>query len=248
MNLGERLSGLRYKTHLSLKSLSKEVGISSERLSEMEASSDATIRELVAISDYYDIEINWLIQGTEARSFSLDLVLINSTVAAGYLEGKDDPTYFSKLKYYRIPGFRGSNHRLFKVHGESMYPTLSEDDYLVCAEVTVDDLSNGDMVVLVTDSDIVVKRIRKEEDVLILDSDNPKFKSYLMPTENIHELWKVEAKVTKLIESTTTENDREIAQVSRELARMKDEVTSFKADLSVLKAKIDSSNNSEMES
>ncbi len=237
MDLGERLTGLRYRKNYSAKRLSQEVGISAERIEEIEETSDATISELVSISKFFRIDLNWFIMGTEAREIVLDyLVLIDSKVAAGYLDGKDDPDYFSKLEYYRIPGVSGdSEHRLFKVHGESMYPTLSENDYLVCGRVEESDVEAGDMVVLVTDNDIVVKRVRKNGGILILDSDNPQFKSYTLHNGDVKELWKVEAKVTRMIEKLAFDGGYDINLVSQEIAAMKQEISYFKSELQKLK-------------
>lgn len=239
MDLADRLRRLREIKNLSQQELAKETDLKVEQVQQIEETSDASIQELVQISKFFNADLNWFILGTQAKTFAMDyMVLIDSKVAAGYLKKKDEPTFYSQLEYYRIPGFpAGGNHRLFLVHGDSMYPTISEDDHLVCSQVDdANGLEDGDLTVLVTDSDIVVKRIRRDKEVLVLESDNPKFKSYTLDLSEVREIWRVEAKVTKSLEQfINRQND--IDTVAEDVKGMRAQIHTFKAELEDLKKK-----------
>lgn len=241
MNLADRLRQLRSAKGVSQQELADKTNLSIEQIQHIEQSADATIEELVQISTFFNADLNWFIMGTSAKTFAMDyMVLIDSKVAAGYLEKKDDPTFFSQLEYYRIPGFpKGENHRIFLVHGDSMYPTVSEDDHLVCSEVKdLKELEAGDMAVLVTDGDIVVKRVRMDGDMLVLESDNPQFKAYTLSTGEVREIWRVEAKVTKLIEHFVQDN-KNLKTVTSDMKAMKEQIESFRSELEKLKSQVD---------
>ncbi len=241
MDLAERLVGLRNSKGLSQDDLAGATKLNLEQIRNIEDSSDATISELIEISTYFKADLNWFIMGAGYESLEMDyIVMIDSKAAAGYLEHKDDPTYFSQLEYYRIPGFnKRGNHRIFLVHGDSMQPTLLQDDHLVCSEVKdVNQLEDGDLAVLVTKSDIVVKRLRFDGDVLLLESDNPKFKTYILDKDEIDEIWKVDAKVTKLIEKLQPASGYEIDKLSEKIREMKKQMGFFKSELADLKKRL----------
>lgn len=237
MNLSDRLLKLRQRKGVSQIELSQNTNLTVGEIQEIEISSDASLRQLITISNYFKADLNWFIMGAGYEQMEMDyIVLIDTQAAAGYLENKDDPTYFSQLEYFRIPGFdKEGNHRIFLVHGHSMHPTLSESDHLVCSEVKdLKDLENGDLAVFVTDTDIVVKRVRFDNGTLILESDNPKFHAYTIENSKIDEIWRVEGKVTRLIEQISSQKS-DVEDMAKEMKKMQKQISSFREELKRLK-------------
>lgn len=240
LSLADRLKHLRESTGTSAKVLAQATRMSEEQILKIERTADASINELIQISRYFKADLNWFILGTDYAKQNMDyVVLIDKNAAAGYLSKKHDPTFFSQLEYYRIPGFNKSEeHRIFLVQGESMYPTFSESDYLVCSQIeNVNSLSAGDLAVFVTSEGVVVKRIRFDKDEIILESDNPRFKAYPLETSIIDEVWRVEAKVTRLIESFQPLNKKEDA-LTETIRVMKEELSGFKSELEKIRAQM----------
>jgi len=242
MNLADRFIELRQKKGVSHEELSANTDLTTAEIQEIENSSDASLRQLIIISGYFKADLNWFIMGAGYEQVKMDyMVLIDTQVAAGYLENKDDPTYYSQLEYFRIPGFdKEGNHRIFLVHGHSMHPTLSESDHLVCSEIKdVKQLEDGDLAVFVTDTDIVVKRVRFNGDTLILESDNPKFHAYTLEQTRISEIWKVEGKVTRLIEQISSQRS-DVESMAKEMNKMQEQLANFREELENLKQNMDS--------
>lgn len=231
MDVAGRLQILRSSRQISQQELATGSGLSLEQIANIESTSTATLKELVEICKFFKADLNWFILGIDESLANDYMMLIDTDAAAGYLDNKDDPAYFSQLEYFRIPGFsKHGEYRIFKVHGDSMYPSLSENDHLVCSKVKdLKALETGDMAVFITDGDIVVKRVRFTEKKLMLESDNEAFEAFPLEESKVLEIWKVEGKVTRIIEKMTHSQD--INAVAGEVKEMREQIAFFKTEL-----------------
>jgi phage repressor protein C with HTH and peptisase S24 domain len=124
---------------------------------------------------------------------------------AGYVSELADPVFYSELPTYSLPDFRFSQgtHRSFDVSGDSMEPVMEDGDIVVCSYIEPNQWMHGikddHVYVIVTSTDIVVKRIKnliKSRQCLQLISDNESYRPYMIPVENIREVWFVRMKIS----------------------------------------------------
>lgn len=97
---------------------------------------------------------------------------------------------YTSFKHYKIPGFSKEDYRIFQLDGQSMVPTLSSDDQIVCSRIhKLNKIADGTMVVIVTNEEALVKRLCQSGDgeTYQLKSDNGDFKVYSLRKENIKE-------------------------------------------------------------
>lgn len=125
--------------------------------------------------------------------------------AAGYLTQFHDPVYLEDLNSFSLPGldFRHGIFRAFDVVGDSMEPGIFQGEILVCSQVDPDlwkyNIRNDFVYVVVTRSEIVVKRIRnqiRENGTLTLISDNSFYQPIDIRVEDVVEMWYVKMKVS----------------------------------------------------
>ncbi|MCP9235106.1 LexA family transcriptional regulator [Lewinella sp. JB7] len=121
-----------------------------------------------------------------------------------------DPSFVESLPTYSLPDYKYKvgTHRSFDVPGNSMEPTLFEGDKIVCAflEPTLwqSGIKDNYAYVIVTRSDVVVKRVRnhiadtKELEVI---SDNSFYETYRIPLSDLREIWYVRARITPFLPS-----------------------------------------------
>lgn len=121
-----------------------------------------------------------------------------------------DPSFVESLPTYSLPDYKYKvgTHRSFDVPGNSMEPTLFEGDKVVCAflEPTLweSGIKDNYAYVIVTRSDVVVKRVRnhiaqsKELEVI---SDNSFYETYRIPLSDLREIWYVRARITPFLPS-----------------------------------------------
>lgn len=125
------------------------------------------------------------------------ITLIPQKAAAGYTQGYADAEYIEQLQTASLPLpelQQGGTTRIFQIEGDSMLP-VKPGSYII-GEYVEDwyDVKSGECYILLTLQDgIVYKRIEnraEEAGQLLLRSDNPEYKPYHLPLEDVLEIWK----------------------------------------------------------
>lgn len=140
------------------------------------------------------IEIRKLVVAVDEQDREL-IKFVPGSAFAGYLTGFGDPEYVEQLPFVSISGWLPSgSYRGFEVKGDSMEDTYKPADKLICRYVqNWQHLRTRECYVLVTNSDIVVKRIEVISDGVRCHSDNGYYPPYELGWAEIREIWKVEA-------------------------------------------------------
>jgi phage repressor protein C with HTH and peptisase S24 domain len=132
-----------------------------------------------------------------------NIELVPVWAAAGYPLQRVQREYIRKLPSFRLPGaaFRNGSFRCFQVNGSSMQGTLQDGDWIICryVEKWASDILDNDVYVVVTESDVLVKRVLNqltERGRLMLHSDNPSFPAQELDGEKLVEVWKGIARLT----------------------------------------------------
>lgn len=243
MNFSKRITGLRNAKGYSQEELAKQSKVSLKQIQEIEKGAvNIPIDEIIKLCDFFDVELEWLVLGEGVKVIDSNLIaMIDSGAKGGYLENGHDPEFLTKLEFYRIPGFSAGDHRIFNVHGDSMYPIVEEDDFLVCIKVdNIEELSRGVMVVVVTTHDILVKRIRYIKDgEVMLESDNKDYHPFALKLSELKEVWMVKAKITQSFINRTNEQTGDIFKLQDELKYLKLQFKEFKTELEQIQKNLD---------
>ncbi len=119
---------------------------------------------------------------------------------AGYSGSISDAEFIENLPSYTLPDhrFQYGTFRSFDIEGDSMVPNLNEGDVVICSFVEPnnwdDSIRDGKVYVIVTSSNIVVKRVKnnlRKHRHLELISDNKEFSLYRLNIGEIREVWEV---------------------------------------------------------
>lgn len=121
--------------------------------------------------------------------------VVPQPAAAGYLNGYSDPEYIGELARLKIPMLPSSGTcRAFQIKGDSMLPV--DDGHFIIAEYLQNwnDIKNGKTYIVVSKSEgIVYKRLTnniRNENSILLSSDNPVYEPYNIEISEILEIWK----------------------------------------------------------
>ena len=133
------------------------------------------------------------------------------TAKAGYTDQFNDVQYLENLTAYNLPWdyFRHGSFRSFEIEGDSMEPVLQAGEIVICSNNDDSSLwqyniKSGYVYVVVTQSDIVVKRVvnrLEKENVLELISDNPDYPPIIVKAEDLKEVWFVKMKISPFAHS-----------------------------------------------
>jgi len=180
-----------------------------------EGRSEPSIDRLIDLSDYFNIPIDILVKNdlrlTKDTSFieignkrvlfpvtvnenNEDLIeIIPVKASAGYLEGYADPEYIEQLQKIKLPFLPTGTHRAFPIKGDSMLP-VKDGAFIVAKYVEgIESVKNGrTYIVLTKDQGLVYKRLYsqiKDNNTLLLSSDNKVYNPYEIKVEDVLELW-----------------------------------------------------------
>lgn len=130
-----------------------------------------------------------------------NITLVPERAMAGYALEYQDSEYLESLQKFSVPGMAGELIA-FEINGDSMTPTITSGDIVICAPLERGDpLRDNHVYVIVTDV-VVAKRIqqiRNENEVyaLRLISDNHSvYQPYETPLEDVRQILKVKCRLT----------------------------------------------------
>lgn len=180
-----------------------------------EGRSEPPIDRLIDLSNYFNIPIDILVRNdlrlAKDTSFievggkrvlfpvtvnedNEDLIeIIPAKASAGYLNGYDDPEYIEQLQKIKLPFLPTGTHRAFPIKGDSMLP-VKDGAYVVAKFVeNITDVRDGRTYVVLTKHEgLVYKRLynqMKQNNTLLLSSDNKAYQPYEVKIEDVLELW-----------------------------------------------------------
>ncbi len=234
-NISKNIKHLRSLKKLSQEGLSEELRVTRSRIGSYEENrSSPSIEMLIKLSDYFKVPIDILLRNdlTKAKDSSFieignQRVLFPITVdednenlievvpvkaSAGYLAGYDDPEYIEQLEKIKLPFLPTGKHRAFPIKGDSMLPMKSGS--FVVGRFVEDriEIKTGKTYVLITLNDgMVYKRVInqiKENNTLLLISDNKDYHAYEVSINEVLEIWEFTCSIN------TQEYTKEELQIS----------------------------------
>ncbi len=134
------------------------------------------------------------------------MVLVNQKAAAGYPHNVQDSDWYQSLPKFNIPlpQFRNATYRGFQVEGDSMFPVIHPEDWVLGKSISsVSEISNNRIYVVVLKDSVLVKKLQQitnKPDAIRLISVNPDYSPIEVKISEIQELWQVNSKLTFGIE------------------------------------------------
>ena len=131
-----------------------------------------------------------------------NIVLVPNKAMAGYALSHEDTDYLRKLQRFSIPSLEG-DLTAFEISGDSMMPTITSGDIVICEEVERGVPLRDNHVYVVVSDIVVAKRIQqiKENNQVVelrLISDNGEvYKPYTIELEEIRQILQVKCRLTK---------------------------------------------------
>lgn len=179
-----------------------------------------TVEQLHKLFELYGVSANFVfgfsddvfLPGYEAvstrtkseRQFGLsgrqNIVLLPNRALAGYATAADTPQYLTDFPRFSIPNMEG-NLIAFEISGNSMEPTITNGDIVVCEELERGEPIRDNQVYVVVTDVVVAKRIQQVKDAskvhaLRLISDNEFYKPYEESLEDVNKILRVKCRLT----------------------------------------------------
>jgi len=130
-----------------------------------------------------------------------NMVLVDAKAAAGYPSNIQEPHWFNELPAFDfpLPEYRNATFRGFQVQGDSMYPHLKPNEWVIAKAVeNIKHLGNKRICVVVLKDSVLVKQLHKHEDTSIINlvSLNEAYPEIQISLNEIQEVWEVSSKLS----------------------------------------------------
>jgi phage repressor protein C with HTH and peptisase S24 domain len=177
-----------------------------------------------------------IVVATQDTEGNVTVPLINHKAAANYLSGYESQEWFEAQESIHLPDYMLKDGLCYavQVSGDSMEPTLSEDDWVICRLLDKSDyryIDDGNVYVVVSEErGIQVKRVKnrlQQYGTIRCLSDNPKHEPYELAENQILQLWKVEWH----LRSHLPEVNFELDDIQGKLTSMADEMRKLQQKL-----------------
>ena len=160
-----------------------------------------------------------------------NMVLVDAKAAAGYPTNIQDRHWYNELPAFDfpLPEYRNATYRGFQVEGDSMYPHLKPNEWVIAKAIdNFQHLSNKRICVIVLKDSVLVKQLHKEESSseLTLVSLNTTYPPITISSNEIQEVWEVSSKLSFDIHSIG--ETASIHELQLAMQRLSNEVNSLK--------------------
>jgi transcriptional regulator with XRE-family HTH domain len=175
-----------------------------------------TLEQLSKLCNLYDIDANYffgksdvaLIDGivpTQVANADEDgrnnITLVPQKAMAGYAMRPGDWNFLDSLQKFSIPGLEG-NLTAFEISGDSMLPTITNGDIVVCEPIERDEPIRDNQVYIIVTDVVVAKRIQQIKQGnktmrLRLISDNGEvYLPYEVDSNEVQQILRVKCRLT----------------------------------------------------
>ena len=197
-----------------------------------EGRSEPKIETIIQIANYFRISIDVLLtreltvndifsfgilnqrlnKAHQLSSLSIgkgrSIALVSLENSVNYIVQHQNAGFLSSLPKITLPNSRANEHRAFELNGSEMeyhQQGLHHGDILIGLAVPLEavDKVDGEVFVIVTKNEIIIKRGFMRGDNLLLISDNPNYEKILLPVKELLEVWKVIAVYSRYINPPT---------------------------------------------
>lgn len=242
--IGGRIKDLRKRNNFSQSFVAEKLFISQAAYSLIESSQNGIVLDhIINLSKLYEVTTDFLLKGDKnlikispKEGF---VPLVNVEAHAGFIKKMDEELSFADYEWFRIPGFNPAfEQKLFEIDGESMAPTVLPKDIIICqSQPKIENILDGSLVLLITAKEIIVKRIRlnNNPEYFLLENDNPGM-------GEVHKMKKSEIKAAMIVRgkiSSVLVPNHEIASKGK-LQALEDTVDFLKKELFKLNKKLNS--------
>lgn len=206
--ISKNLKILRKNMGLSQAELAQKTGLSRANIgSYEEGRAEPKVDVLQKLASFFKITVDELINNNKGdlhphilsivtdKDNNEKIVIVPDKASAGYTKGYADTEYIEKLPTFNLPLpelSKNRTYRVFQIKGESMLP-VKPGSYIICEYVAdISGINEVEPCIIVTRADgLLFKRIlKKDNEQLLLKSDNAEFEPYFIEKQNVIEIWK----------------------------------------------------------
>lgn len=216
------------------KQLSEFLNIKPNTISTWKKRDSVDYKIIISICELYEIDLNEIFYDSsnhfdQNKNYLTDTPLVCREIQFQYCI--DSSAILDSLPKYNFPFIRSENSRVFQVLSNNMFPIIDENSFVICEEITKEQIKENSLVVIVSKSKgLFINRIHishKSKDIYLLSSENSFFETIKLETEAVNEVWLIKGMLSY---NVTNDNKSKIINDSlvvldKALAKIKTDYT-----------------------
>lgn len=215
------------------KQLSEFLNIKPNTISTWKKRDSVDYKIIISICELYEIDLNEIFYDSvnhfdKNKNYLTDTPLICRQIQFQYCV--DSSSILDSLPKYNFPFIRSESTRVFQVLSNNMFPIIDENSFVICEEITKDQIQDNSLVVIVSKSKgLFINRIHnshKSKDFYLLSSENSFFETIKLEADVINEIWLI-----KGILSYNVTNDNKSKIINDSLAVLDKALAKIKTGL-----------------
>lgn len=181
------LKKLRFEHQLTQDELGKILGVSKQQISNIETGkSDLTDENKRILSKKFDLNLQNQIFNQE------NYVLIDyypdviASCGPGGFEMSQECIQYDVPATLFPPARNVKGYSMCHAKGNSMYPRIWDGDFVICEHKDNMKIENGEMYIFCFDDQIYLKRLTKNINQIVVESENPDFPTQYIEKEDMN--------------------------------------------------------------
>ncbi|WP_394606832.1 LexA family protein [Geobacillus thermoleovorans] len=187
MHIGKRIKKLRKEKKMTQEDLAKILGVKPTAVSAWESGRNKPLMDKVGLmAQYFDVPISYFFEEDKLEEKTIPIKRFAKLPIVGAIScGNGVIAYEDIQGYEEVPGswLNGGEYFLLEAKGDSMIGARIMDGDLLLIR-RQDDVDNGEIAAVLIDDEIVLKRVYKTDDTIILQSENPAYKPIVVRPED----------------------------------------------------------------
>lgn len=213
MNIGNRIRELRTAKGLKIADLAEAVGVDGANISRVETGKQKSFTEQslskyaealgVSVAELFTPDGNgttvYKNSGTAPHNgddsvFRVEILDVSASAGGGFIQGSDVIDVIRSIEYNNeralsmFGGRAADQVKVINVRGDSMAETIDPGD-LIFVDISVHEFDGDGIYVFGFDDKVYVKRLQMIPDQLLVISDNPKYREWVVDKGNEHRFY-----------------------------------------------------------
>ena len=183
----ETVKRIRYLTRLSQRAFGKEFGVSGAYIGQIESGSEPSEKVYTEILNKYGYLLN---DKQDFKTISIDYYPdVIASCGNGAYELSPNCIKYDVPTTLFPPAKNVKGYSMCHAKGNSMYPRIRDGDFVICEHKDNMKIENGEMYIFCFDNQIYLKRLTKNINQIVVESENPDFPTQYIEKEqmnNVH--------------------------------------------------------------
>lgn len=195
MNISLQIRSLRKQQGLTQEEFALKLGVNAKTIGYWESGKNLPNKSnLIQICDTFNLSSNYFEENVRNLGLSSDTISIDyypdvlASCGPGGFEMSQEVIKYDVPATLFQPSKDVKSYSMCHAKGNSMYPRIWDGDFLICEHKDNMKIENGEMYIFCFDDQIYLKRLTKNINQIVVESENPDFPTQYIEKDQMNDV------------------------------------------------------------